>query len=381
MSTELRPWEDPEVRKHYDPKLIEFFETIQSKYQQYQLDHPDQYPDISHLTAVEQRRANASRYSLYWRDVYKTYLPIDEIKDNVQVIDSTIDSFDGYKIPVKIYKNKNSIVNNIKTAVHISYHGGGFAQGGLYKDAYQYYWLVHLAGVTVIDVGYRLIPENHYLVSYLDSFAVLNYVYKHGEKNFNIDSKKISIGGTSAGAKLTLALSHLARDNEIPLALAFANVPIAGKLSLDGEVDPNSSWYKFRNDPQLNWNSSVAFRSFKEDSNQKSYQINPSQIESFFGNSAVLENLQTYYEPQIGESPNWSNLPRTVIVVAESDPLNDSGKFYAKKLIDHGVEIKFKEIKGLGHQHADFSNLFDQSKEYLYFFAKTLKDIQDGNSF
>jgi acetyl esterase/lipase len=77
-----------------------------------------------------------------------------------------------------------------------------------------------MAHVPIIDVAYRLVPENVFPIGILDSFAALQYIASPmGVEQFNINPTKMSIGGGPAGGNIALILAHLAREADIPLRL------------------------------------------------------------------------------------------------------------------------------------------------------------------
>lgn len=46
---------------------------------------------------------------------------------------------------------------------------------------------------------------------------------------------------------------------------------------------------------------------------------------------------------------NFKELPKTLVICAECDPLHDEGFFYAKKCYENSVNIKYYEFQGLIH--------------------------------
>ncbi|KAH3675975.1 hypothetical protein WICMUC_002271 [Wickerhamomyces mucosus] len=374
------PWKDPEISKHYDPKWTEFLITIAEKSRQ-NLESKGILEKLDQLSASQRRRLESGESFYLGRDVLKVYLPIESFKDDIKVTNTFIPSFDGHHIPIKVYKSLKTIGS--KQSVHINFHGGGFAHGGLHYDEYQCFWLAHLTDVTIIDVDYRLVPENHLTVAFLDALSVFKTVSEKGEQLFNIDRSRLSVGGYSAGGKLSLALAHLARDLNIPLNLVIANVPVVQDFSIVKDVDDvpfNGSFKKFYNDPNLNFGSMVQYETFVQEGKHSNHsQIDIEKIEQYFGTASFLSHLQSHYQGDIYCAPNFSNLPNHIVVTAETDVLGDGGRAYAAKLINEFVEVKSKVIRGLGHSHHNFANLFPQSREYLYLVAKSLKGVADGD--
>ncbi|KAH3688446.1 hypothetical protein WICPIJ_000585 [Wickerhamomyces pijperi] len=374
------PWETPEIAKIYNPEWIEFFQTIGPKIEE-NLQAKNLTEHIATLTPAEKKKLLTKEYCYLIRDKLKCYLPINDFKDQIQVTNTKIKSYDGFDVPVRVYQSKKGLGQT--QAVYISHHGGGWLHGGLHYDEYQSYWLVHLTGVTVIDVDYRMIPDYTVSVVSLDILSVYKTVAEQGLRLFNVDPSRITVGGYSAGAKSALMLGHLSRDLNLPLALVFANVPCVQDLVVFENIDDipyNGSYKKFENDLNLSREDMKAYEEFALQAEQlHPNQVDIAQVEKFFGSASFLENMEKYYQADIMSSPNFQNLPRHIIVTGQTDVLGDGGRAYAKKLIDEHVTVTSTVIKGLGHSHHNFTNKFEESKRFLYFLADSLKHVAGGN--
>jgi acetyl esterase/lipase len=108
----------------------------------------------------------------------------------------------------------------------------GWGLGDLNTESHICKHIVSLANVAIIDVAYRLVPENPFPTGILDSFAALQYIASpFGVEQFNINPTKMSIGGVSAGGNIALILAHLARNADIPLRLVAVGTPTVDDLS------------------------------------------------------------------------------------------------------------------------------------------------------
>ncbi|KAH3687355.1 hypothetical protein WICPIJ_001632 [Wickerhamomyces pijperi] len=372
------PWNDPEIRKHYHPKLIEMYE--ENEYAQYLAEHP---VDVEGLSEIEKLRKNvAARFNYSTLKGHK--YPVEELKDEIDISDSTITSYDGFEIPIKIYKHKTRTDTD---SLHINYHGGGFSLGGgLTFDTNNLILLCAKTGVTIIDVDYRLVPEHHYTVSFLDGFAVFKYISEHPEK-FGINRNKISVGGASAGGKLSSTVGHLARDFNLPLKLVIANVPPGEDYSKHPDMKTvilNENFIKFNGDPGNTYSTVRFFEHFivlGQTENPTEITDNLDKIEAYFGRIDFLEPLQKYHQGDLYLSPNFQGLASHAIITAENDVLGSAGLGYAKKLIDNLIPVQVKTIKGLGHGWSNQGGIFKEAEEGLFYLAKLLKDVENDEIF
>lgn len=95
-------------------------------------------------------------------------------------------------------------VNEIQPAI-VNIHGGAWVYGC--KEIYKYYCMsLAQRGFTVVNINYRLAPENVFPSALEDVNAVMKFISENGEK-YSIDKERIIIVGDSAGAQIT---SHYA---------------------------------------------------------------------------------------------------------------------------------------------------------------------------
>jgi acetyl esterase/lipase len=239
---------------------------------------------------------------------------------------------------------------------------------------------VALANVAVIDVNYRLVPENVFPTGILDSFAALQYIASpKGAKIFNIDPSRISVGGPSAGGNIALMMGHLARDANIPLKLVAAGTPTIDDLSkyTSASQSPYPSMRTMEFAPTLNWARLKWFDVLKWSSLSKDETERQKQMR----NVSWFADLMT--------APSFEGLPKTVIYTAGCDPLRDEGEAYARRLVEGGCEVTVKRFAGVPHpfMHMDAGKLclffagsctdwdiaLPQAKQYVQMLATEIK--------
>lgn len=69
----------------------------------------------------------------------------------------------------------------------------------------------------------------------------------------------------------------------------------------------------------------------------------------------VEDRKNAYASPLL--SKNFKNLPNTLIITAESDPLRDEGEAYGNKLKDVGVDVISIGYKGVTHGFITMDNI------------------------
>jgi len=94
----------------------------------------------------------------------------------------------------------------------VLFHGGGWVDGA--KERNVFYLLPYLSmGWTVINVEYRLARNSPAPAAVEDCRCSLRWIVYHA-KEYNIDTSKIILTGTSAGAHLSLISGMLPKGNQ-----------------------------------------------------------------------------------------------------------------------------------------------------------------------
>ena len=94
-------------------------------------------------------------------------------------------------------------------------HSGAFVLGNLDTDHRQCVEFARRAGCTVISVDYRLAPEHPYPAGLDDAATVLDWVADNGP-NLGVDTTRLAVGGSSAGAALAALLAQRSADGTAP---------------------------------------------------------------------------------------------------------------------------------------------------------------------
>src|SRR5262249_10128145 len=95
--------------------------------------------------------------------------------------------------------------------VLVYFHGGGWVVGNLDTEDGICRRLTNSAGCVVVSVDYRLAPEHKFPAAPEDCYAATEWIARHAAQ-FNGDSARVAIGGTSCGGTLTAVVTQMARD-------------------------------------------------------------------------------------------------------------------------------------------------------------------------
>jgi len=240
-----------------------------------------------------------------------------------RVEDFTVCAQDGYAIPVRLVAQAHEPL-----PVLVYFHGGGFTIGSIETHDVLCRQLAHLAHCAMLSVDYRLAPESKFPTAVDDAWDVVQWVASSGEGR-QLDTRKIAVGGDSAGGTLAAVCAILARDAGVALALQLLFYPgTAAHQSAD-------SHRKFA----------------------KGFVLEEPHITYFFNHYirtpadrddwrfAPLDGLDNSGHPVdlAGVAPAWLGL-------AECDPLVDEGVEYADRLRMAGVTVDLDIYRGVVHE-------------------------------
>jgi len=196
-------------------------------------------------------------------------------------------------------------------------HGGGWVIGSADLSLPTCRDLAAGAECVVVDVDYRLAPEDPFPAAPDDCSAVTRWVLEHAGE-IGGDPKRVAVGGDSAGGNLSAVVA-----NEVP-GLTFQLLVYPGTdLTLSHpSVEENGEGY------MLTKSAMVWF------TNHYVGQAGPKlpRISPVFADDAVL-----------------AAAPAALVITAELDPLRDEGEAYADRLRDAGVSVTATRYAGQIH--------------------------------
>jgi len=196
---------------------------------------------------------------------------------------------------------------------------------------------------AVAMVRYRLAPEHPFPGPLDDCVAAVRWLASEGATH-GLDVSRLAIGGTSAGANLSAAVTLLARD------LSLAAQVLVYPAVLHGS----------------------ATRSMREEG------------DPLFLDRAGAEWCWSHYlaEAADGENPLASplraddlrGLAPALVVTAELDPLRDEGELYAARLRSAGVPMRWRRFDAVPHGFFSLGGMVDAADEAQELVVATLRE-------
>jgi acetyl esterase len=269
-------------------------------------------------------------------------LPQGELEPVGKVKEITIPGPES-DIPIRVYYPKES---QITYPALVYYHGGGWVVGNIDSHDNVCRAITNLANCVTISVDYRLAPEYKFPAAVEDSFVTLQYIYDHASE-FQIDQRRIAVGGDSAGGNLAAVVANLAKDrNSPPICFQLLFYP---STNLGGE--PTASMQD----------------------NAEGYFLTKGTMEWF--RDCYLNGEEDKQNPLVSPSlyKNFSGLPPTLVITAEYDPLRDEGEDYANMLAEAGVEVEVVRYDGTIHGFISMAVVIDLGKAALEKAGSALK--------
>ena len=228
------------------------------------------------------------------------------------------------EIPIRKYSDLPS--NDVKAAVIIYFHGGGFVMGDLESHDLVCRHLCKKTKATIIAVDYRLAPEHKFPAPVTDTKDAITQIIKNSDK-YNIDTNKVILCGDSAGGTLATVGTIMSRDKVVP--------KVHGQILVYPWVD-----------------LTMCRRSI--DIELEGMILNKNTINYFADHYLNNKEEQVDWRASPILTPDLSGLPPTYIYGAGLDPLVDEGDAYKRRLLSFGNEVHYRLFPG--QMHAFLSN-------------------------
>lgn len=210
-----------------------------------------------------------------------------------------------------------------KYPVLVNLHGGGFVKGHRDQDVVFCRNMAQNAGYVVVDVDYRTAPEYRYPYALQECYDVTKYVAEHPQE-FLADPSAIVLIGHSAGANFVCGVQFMAQESgafqPVQLILDYPPLSFVNR--------PEDSRYAYA--PYIRI-SVAQSRKYRE------WYIDKSQIRDITAS------------PLLATQEELESFPPVLMILAEEDSLSQEGVEFAAKLIDAGVTVYAKRVKGSSH--------------------------------
>ena len=254
---------------------------------------------------------------------------LDAMRIFVKKLDTKV--YNGtYEVPVRLYFPSEEAmsgepVEGEKYPVLLFFHGGGWVTESVENYDRVCSRMAQSTGHIVMSVEYRLAPEYRFPVPLEDCYAAAKALYT-GHLVLPADPDRITIIGDSAGGNLAAAVCLLARER--------------------GEFMPRKQILIY---PALNncYTEESPYKSVKE--NGQDYLLTAVKMENYLTlyESCKEDRKNPYFAPL--NEKDYTNLPDTLILTAEFDPLRDEGEEYGKRLKEAGNYVEIHRIPDALH--------------------------------
>lgn len=239
-----------------------------------------------------------------------------EREEVARVDDLSIPREDGEDVAVRLYRPDA----RAPLPLVVWAHGGSWVRVTVDLLDNHYRAMANRSGCAIAAVDYRLSPESRFPAAIEETYAAACWLKQHATA-LGLSERRIAIGGESSGGNVAAAAALVDRERRLAgFAFQALVVPV---LDVRFETD---SWEQLGRDflltrEQLEW-----------------------ALEQYAPGVHPTEPLLS---PLAAES--LRDLPRTLIVTGEYDPLKDEGAAYAGRLREAGVEVDLVETPGLIH--------------------------------
>ncbi len=231
------------------------------------------------------------------------------------VHDGAVPGPDG-DVPIRVYRPAAVAGSGAPCLIYCQ--GGGFVSGSLDSADNTVWHLAEQARLVVVSVQYRLAPEQPFPAAFDDAYAVAAALAADAA-TFGVDAARLAVGGDSAGANLSAAVTLAARDRGGP--------GLAGQLLVYGAFGFDRPPSANTDDPALSEDAMAGYR------------------RAYFGPTMITDS--PYGAP--AKAANHAGLPPAFVVAAACDPLLDDSAAYAATLRRAGVPAELWVAPAMGH--------------------------------
>ncbi|HTI83988.1 MAG TPA: alpha/beta hydrolase [Acetobacteraceae bacterium] len=251
-------------------------------------------------------------------------------RPGAQIQDLTFPVGPTRSVPIRIVRPNDT---DEALPVVLYCHGGGWFCGDVNTHDRLIREIAVGAGAAVVFVSYDLLPNAQFPVQFEQVYACLQHVADHADE-LNLDAMRLAIMGDGAGGALAAAVTLAVRERRGPkIDLQVLMCPVLGAHcnTESYELFADSPWLA-RATMQQVWSAYLPDPALRED--------------------VVASPLRASIE-------QLTNLPETLVVVAECDVMRDEGESYARKLSDAGNRVTSARYNGTIHDFVVLNALAD----------------------
>lgn len=215
------------------------------------------------------------------------------------------------------------------------YHGGGFALRDIECFDYIGRYIAQKSNAVVFMPEYSLSPENKFPTAMEECYDALLWAREYADR-YNGNANMDVVTGDSAGGNASIVVSMMCRDRGVRTPRKM--IPAYPVVDQSGLIDRESQRLYGQN-YNLDFAHMISYG--------KAYVKNDADL------------LNPYCSPLFAKS--LAGLQPCTMILAECDILIDQGLEFAKRLIDAGVEFKYKIFTGMPHDFLFYG--FEESYE------------------
>jgi acetyl esterase/lipase len=210
---------------------------------------------VSTIPPVQAMRlAREQHVSLEWRRWLIGAIDLHQARPQQTLVYATVD---GRPLALDVYRPPASTT---PVPAVIVIHGGGWSTGDKGEAPLQSERLA-ARGYAVFDIQYRLAPQPNWKSAVGDVKCAIGWVKEHArEAGVDVDPRRVTLLGRSAGGHLALLAAYTADDPSLPPSCPAPDTRVESVISYYGPTD--MTWgYEHPSDPRV-YNSSQRLRGF-----------------------------------------------------------------------------------------------------------------------
>jgi acetyl esterase len=234
-------------------------------------------------------------------------------------------------IPLRLYDARAS---REAGPVVMFFHGGGFVIGDLDTHNALCTEIAALIDLPVVAVHYALAPEAPFPAAILDCEAATRWVAGSPAELGRQATGIITIGD-SAGGNAAVVIPQL-------LGTTPAAVPVVLQVPIFPLVEDA--------------NGSASMAAFSDGF------LLTAETMAFFDAAYGADRSDPRGFPILSDH---STAPPTIVATASLDPIRDSGRAYAKALVDAGRDVVFLEMRGVTHSFTNLRQMVPSTQKDL----------------